>query len=142
MEKTTTKVKDLTPNSKQVNVLAKVIAVGDAKEVMGKFGDSRKVAEATVADETGQIILSLWNEQIGSVSPNDTVFVDNGYVSLVRGHMRLNVGRYGSLAKRQDGLENVNTQVDMSAQEFQSERRFNGPPRGDRDRPSGGFRRF
>ena len=142
MEKTLTKVRDLTPSSKQVNVHAKVMTVGEAKEVMGKYGDPRKVAEAVIGDDTATITLSLWNEQIGSIAKDDVILVDNGYVSLVRGHMRLNVGRYGSLAKRQDGLENVNTQVDMSAQEFQSERRFNGPPRGDRDRPSGGFRRF
>ena len=37
MEKTLTKVRDLTPSSKQVNVHAKVMNVGEAKEVMGKY---------------------------------------------------------------------------------------------------------
>jgi replication factor A1 len=160
MDKQTTKVKDLTPNSKQVNVLAKVVSVGEAKEVMGKFGDSRKVAEATVADSTGQITLSLWNEQIGSIAKDETILIDNGYISLVRGHMRLNVGRYGSLTKSQENVGELNTSVDMSAQEFQSERRYGGGGgggyggggggggyRGGGDRGgggdrSGGYRRF
>jgi replication factor A1 len=152
MEKSVTKVKDLTPNSKQVNVLAKVLSVGEAKEVMGKFGDARRVAEATVADDTGQIILSLWNEQIGSVAKDDTILVDNGYVSLVRGRMRLNVGRYGTLSKSTETVE-PNTQLDMSAQEYDSPRRsFSGGYGRDRDGPRsdgprregghGGFRRF
>ena len=54
-DKPLTKVRDLTPNSKQVNVLAKVISVGEAKEVMGKFGDPRKVCEAVVGDDTATI---------------------------------------------------------------------------------------
>ena len=91
-DKPLTKVRDLTPNSKQVNVLAKVMNVGEPKEVMGKFGDPRKVCEAVVGDDTATIILSLWNEQIGAIAKDETILVDNGYVSLVRGHMRLNVG--------------------------------------------------
>jgi len=126
MEKTLTKVRDLTPSSKQVNVLAKVVSVGEAKEVMGKFGDPRKVAEAVVGDETATIILSLWNEQIGSIAKDEVILVDNGYVSLVRGHMRLNVGRYGNLTKSTEAIAEVNQSLDMSQQEFESERRSYG----------------
>jgi len=135
-DKPLTKVRDLTPNSKQVNVLAKVISVGDAKEVMGKFGDPRKVCEAVVGDDTATIILSLWNEQIGTIAKDEIILVDNGYVSLVRGHMRLNVGRYGNLSKSTEAIAEVNQSLDMSQQEFESERRSFGG--GYRDRGGGG----
>jgi replication factor A1 len=125
-DKPLTKVKDLTPSSKQVNVHAKVVSVGEAKEVMGKYGDPRKVAEAVVGDDTAVVTLSLWNEQIGSIAKDDVVLIDNGYVSLVRGHIRLNVGRYGSMTKSPDPIDQVNTSLDMSSQEFQSERRYFG----------------
>ena len=69
---------------------------------------------------------------------NDVVLVDNGYVSLVRGHMRLNVGRYGSLAKSDQPIGEVNQTLDMSQQEFESERRSFGGG-GFRDRGSGGY---
>ena len=136
MEKPLTKVRDLTPSSKQVNVHAKVVTVGDAKEVMGKYGDPRKVAEAVIGDETATITLSLWNEQIGTIAKDDIILVDNGYVSLVRGHMRLNVGRYGNLTKSTDPITEVNSSLDMSQQEFESERRSFGG--GYRDRQGGG----
>jgi len=136
-DKPLTKVRDLTPNSKQVNVLAKVINVGEAKEVMGKFGDPRKVCEAVVGDDTATIILSLWNEQIGTIAKDEVVLVDNGYVSLVRGHMRLNVGRYGNLSKSTEAIGEVNNSLDMSQQEFESERRSFGGG-GYRDRGGGG----
>ncbi len=137
-DKPLTKVRDLTPNSKQVNVLAKVVSVGEPKEVMGKFGDPRKVCEAVVGDDTATIILSLWNEQIGSIQKDEVVLVDNGYVSLVRGHMRLNVGRYGNLSKSTEALGEINSSLDMSQQEFESERRSFGG--GYRDRGGGGGR--
>ncbi|HTZ62208.1 MAG TPA: single-stranded DNA-binding protein [Thermoplasmata archaeon] len=139
VDKPLTKVRDLTPNSKQVNVLAKVLSIGEPKEVMGKFGDPRKVCEAVVGDDTAVITLSLWNEQIGSIQKDEVVLVDNGYVSLVRGHMRLNVGRYGNLAKSTEAIPEVNQSLDMSQQEFESERRSFGGGGGFRDRGSGGY---
>ncbi|MHB1932393.1 MAG: single stranded DNA-binding domain-containing protein [Thermoplasmata archaeon] len=138
MEKTITKVRDLTPSSKQVNVLAKVVNVGEAKEVMGKYGDARKVAEAVIGDDTATIILSLWNEQIGQIAKDDVILVDNGYVSLVRGHMRLNVGRYGNMTKSTEPLAEVNQSLDMSQQEFESERRSFGGGGGGGYRGGGG----
>jgi len=136
VDKPLTKVRDLTPNSKQVNVLAKVLSVGEPKEVMGKFGDPRKVCEAVVGDDTAVITLSLWNEQIGSIAKDEVILVDNGYVSLVRGHMRLNVGRYGNLSKSTESIAEVNQTLDMSQQEFESERRSFGGG-GFRDRGGG-----
>lgn len=139
MEKPLTKVRDLTPSSKQVNVHAKVINLGEPKEVMGKYGDPRKVAEAVIGDDTAVITLSLWNEQIGTIAKDDIVLVDNGYVSLVRGHMRLNVGRYGNLTKSTEPINEVNQSLDMSQQEFESERRsFGGGGGSYRDRGGGG----
>ncbi len=138
VDKPLTKVRDLTPNSKQVNVLAKVLSVGEPKEVMGKFGDPRKVCEAVVGDDTAVITLSLWNEQIGTIAKDETILVDNGYVSLVRGHMRLNVGRYGNLSKSTDAVADVNSGLDMSQQEFESERRSFGGGYRDRGGYGGG----
>ncbi len=137
VDKPLTKVRDLTPNSKQVNVLAKVLSIGEPKEVMGKFGDPRKVCEAVVGDDTATITLSLWNEQIGTIAKDEVILVDNGYVSLVRGHMRLNVGRYGNLSKSTESIAEVNQSLDMSQQEFENERRSFGG--GYRDRGSGSY---
>jgi len=140
-----TKVKDLTPQSKQVNVLAKVVGLSEEKEITSRFGEARKLVEATVGDETGTVLLTLWNDQIGQVTKDDTIFIDNGFVSLVRGHIRLNVGKYGSLAKSEELLGDVNASLDVSAVEYEREPRYrsggyDGGAR--RDRGSGGDRQF
>ena len=120
------KIKDLTPQSKRVDVLAKVLEVSEPKDIPGKFGNARKVAEATIADETASIVLSLWDAQIGTVAKDDVVEIKNGYVSLVRGHMRLNVGKYGQLAKSEKTIESPSTAMNMSDKEFEQERRSFG----------------
>jgi replication factor A1 len=55
------------------------------------------VATAIIADETGTIKLTLWNDQINQVNINDTVKVENGYVTSFKGEIQLNVGKYGKL---------------------------------------------
>jgi len=92
------KIKDLRNGMKRVNVEAKVMEKEAAREVMSRYKDETyRVANATIGDDTGQIKLTLWNDQIEQVSENDTVKVENGYVTSFRGEIQLNVGRYGKL---------------------------------------------
>ena len=136
-----TKIKDLTPQSKRVDVLAKCLEVSEPKDIPGKFGNTRKVAEATVADDTGAIVLSLWDAQIGSIVKDDVLDIKNGYVSLVRGHMRLNVGKYGQLVKSEKTIDNTSTAINMSDKEYEQERRrFGGGGGGPRRGGYGGGR--
>jgi replication factor A1 len=134
------KVKDLNPSTKQVNLLAKVVSVGERRTIDSKFGGSRTLSEAVVGDETGTVILSLWEAQIGQAVSGEVVQVNNGYVSLVRGRMRLNVGKYGSLETVAREVPEVNRTNDLSAAEHDSPPResrggFGGRPGG---RPGGG----
>ncbi|MEW6592912.1 MAG: single-stranded DNA-binding protein [Candidatus Hadarchaeota archaeon] len=138
-----TKVKDLTPRSNKVNVLVKVTGVGEPREIPNKFGgEPRRVAEARVGDETGTIVLSLWQDQIGSVSEGDVLYIENGYITLFQGHMRLNVGKYGKMTKSDKDIPNVNAEVDVSAAEHERERREFRPSYGGGQRGGygGGYR--
>jgi len=136
-----TKIKDLTPQSKRVDVLAKCLEVSEPKDIPGKFGNTRKVAEETVADDTGAIVLSLWDAQIGSIVKDDVLDIKNGYVSLVRGHMRLNVCKYGQLVKSEKTIDNTSTAINMSDKEYEQERRrFGGGGGGPRRGGYGGGR--
>ncbi|MFQ5918456.1 MAG: single-stranded DNA-binding protein [Thermoplasmata archaeon] len=136
-EKNLVKVDELTPASKNADVTVKVLSLGERKTIDSKFGGSRDLVEATVGDETGTVILTLWGDQIDGVSQDDILEIDNGYVSLVRGHMRLNVGKYGSFKRSDQEIGEVNTSVDKSADEYEQERR---PPRGGGRSYGGGSR--
>lgn len=117
------KVKDLNPSTKQTNLIAKVLSMGERRSISSKFGGSRNLCEAVVGDETGIVTLSLWEDQIGQVAQGDVLQVNNGYVSLVRGHMRLNVGKYGTFQKSEQDIPEVNEENDLSAAEHESPRR-------------------
>lgn len=83
---------------KSVDVEAKVLEKEATREVMSRYkNETYQVANVIIKDDTGQIKLTLWNEMIGQVNENDTVKVENGYVTSFRGEIQLNVGRYGKL---------------------------------------------
>jgi replication factor A1 len=83
---------------KNVSVEAKVTEKSDPREVMSRFKDETyKVSTALIADDSGTIKLTLWNEQINQVNVDNTVKVENGYVTSFRGEIQLNIGRYGKL---------------------------------------------
>ena len=125
-----TKIKDLKPNTKRVNVLAKVLNKSEPKEITTRYGETKHVTEAVVGDETGTIIMSLWEDQAKEIEEGETIYVDNGYISLVRGHMRLNVGKYGTIRKSEEEIGEVNESLNLSDEEHQrnyydNRRRFN-----------------
>ena len=55
------------------------------------------VANAGLVDDSGRIVLVLWNEQIKHAKVGDRVRIENGYVNSFRGITQLNVGRAGRL---------------------------------------------
>ncbi|MGD6850590.1 MAG: OB-fold nucleic acid binding domain-containing protein [Candidatus Bathyarchaeia archaeon] len=93
-----TDIKDLADGMKRVSVEAKVVEKGDPREVRSKYKDETyRIVDAVVADETGSIKLTLWNEQIEQVNVGDNVKIENGYVTSFKGEIQLNVGKFGKM---------------------------------------------
>ncbi|MEM2103878.1 MAG: hypothetical protein QW717_03200 [Candidatus Bathyarchaeia archaeon] len=140
------KVGELTPASRAVNVRAKVVSKSNVRSIAaGRDGAPHTVCDALVGDETGCIYLTLWDDNIGKIKEGETVNIGNGYVSLFKGSMRLNIGRYGKLEVAKEALAcQVNTENNLSSKVYEQQRRpFRG--RGGRDfgarERRGGFRR-
>ena len=89
-------VKDLKPKQGNVDIVVDVIDVGASREFQ-KFGKAGRVATAIAKDETGDIKLTLWNEEIDKVKAGDKVHLTNGYVNEWQGEMQLTAGRLGKL---------------------------------------------
>jgi replication factor A1 len=122
------KVGELTPNSKAVNVVVKVVSKGEVRSTTsGRDYTQHRVADALVGDETGSVYLNLWDDNIDKIKEADVVKVKNGYVNLFRGSMRLNIGRYGSFEVVAEPLvKEVNTENNLSSKQYEQERRFGG----------------
>ena len=114
-----TKIRDLTTYSRRVNLVAKVLEMGDAREVSSSSdGQLHSVAEALVGDETGTVLMTLWDENIGRFGVGDVVEVENGYAGTFRGSLRLNIGKYGNIDKRSISIEEVDTENNLSEREY------------------------
>jgi len=91
-------IKDLRDGMKRVSVEGRVVEKGDTREVRSKYKDETyRIADAMVADETGSIKLTLWNEQIEQVDVDNIIKIENGYVTSFRGEIQLNVGKFGKM---------------------------------------------
>lgn len=116
------KVNDLRPSLRSLNLIVRVVNLGEPREVHSKRnGSEHKVAEAMVGDETGSILLTLWGDQIGHFAPEDVVEIKNGYTSLFRGSLRLNIGRYGTAEKVDKEVGEVNTENNLSEKQYQTQ---------------------
>jgi len=114
-----TKIKDLTTYSRRVNLVAKLLEMGDAREVSSSSdGQLHRVAEALVGDESGTVLMTLWDENIGRFSVGDVVEVENGYAGTFRGSLRLNIGKYGTIDKKNVAIEEVDTDNNLSEREY------------------------
>ena len=89
-------IKDLEVRQGEVDIVVEIVEVGEVKE-FSKFGKTGRVATAKAKDETGDINLSLWNEQIDQVKAGDKVHITNGYVNEFQGEKQLTTGKFGKL---------------------------------------------
>ena len=120
------KVETLTPNSRGVNTIVKVVSKGEVRSVTGRDYSVRRVADVLVGDETGCLYMTLWDEKIDAMNEGATLSVTNGYINLFRGNMRLNIGKYGSYEVVEDSpITEVNTENNLSDKRYEQERRFN-----------------
>jgi len=140
------KIGELTPASRAVNVKAKVVSKSEVRNVAaGRDGEPHTVCDALIGDDTACVYLTLWDENIEKVNEGDTINIGNGYVTLFRGNMRLNIGRYGTLQVSEEELPGeVNTENNLSNKVYEQQRPpFRGRERrdfGGRERRPGGFR--
>jgi replication factor A1 len=90
------KIADIKLGLSGITVEAKVVEIGDSRDVNTKYG-VRTVADAILEDDTGQIKFSLWEDQINAVSVGDNVVVNGAYVTQFRNVLQLSIPKAGKL---------------------------------------------
>lgn len=89
-------INELKPGQGNVTIEGEITDVSPPR-TFEKFGKSGRVANAVLKDNTGEIKLSLWNEQIDTVKTGSHVRITNGYVSEWKGELQLTTGKFGKL---------------------------------------------
>lgn len=92
------KVKDLRPESKVDVIDLTIREKGTAREFSSRSGSTGTVCDAKAVDDEGsEVSVSLWNDDIAKVQPEDRIRITNGWVREWRGNMQVSAGRFGKL---------------------------------------------
>lgn len=114
------KVDALKPSLRNVNLIAKLVKVETPRTVVSRIDRTEhRVTEALVGDETGSVYLTLWDDQIEAYNPDDVLDIKNGYTTLFRGSLRLNIGKYGTVEKVDKEIGEVNTGNNLSEKKYE-----------------------
>jgi replication factor A1 len=92
------KISELRNGMKGINVIAKIIEISPTRTVNTRFGTLADLSNVIIADETGSVRLSLWNDQIESFHKGDEVELSTCKVSRFRGELQLRLGRKGTIS--------------------------------------------
>lgn len=108
------KVNELAPRSNVDEIYVKVVKVSEPRKVFGRDGISHKVSDVLVGDESGTIIMTLWDSSISMVKEGESIRVENAYISTFKGSMRLSLKKNGGNISVIDRDIEVNTRNNMS----------------------------
>lgn len=93
------KISELKAGTGNASIEADIVSMEEPREVMGKYGKRLRVASATLKDDSGEIVLSLWNDDADKYAQGDKVKITDGWVSEYKGQLRISAGRNGKIEK-------------------------------------------
>jgi replication factor A1 len=109
---------ELQPKQGKVDVTVDITEMSDAR-TFNKFGKEGRVCNAKIKDESGEMTLSLWNEQIDMVDVGDKIHITNGYVNEYQGERQLTAGRFGKIEVVEKGnKEQLEKEVKKQEEEY------------------------
>ncbi len=112
-----TKINELRVGSRGINVKIRVLELFDPRDVLSRHtGERHTVREALVGDETGVILLTLWNENCEKVEIGKTYDLLNANTTVFRNSLRLGIGRKGKIVESSEEIPEdiVNTENNIS----------------------------
>lgn len=105
---TFSQISNLSPISKGINLRVKIL--GEGEEVDGK---ALMFYEVLCGDSSGTVLLSLRQEQKDMCTVSSSITIRNAVVRMVKGHIRVEVNKWGKIEKIEDDADQVKD-VDQS----------------------------
>ena len=132
-------VNELKPGLRGINIKVRCNSKNEEREVISRrTGETLRVTEALVGDETGSVLLTLWNEDIDRMQEDRVYQLSNAYTTVFKGSLRLNIGKYGSMEEiESDEPVEVNLENNLSDKVYEQEPRYR--PRYGGERTSFGY---
>lgn len=90
------KISQIKENLRNINIEAKVVEKGEEKFINTRYGRKR-LCEFLLEDESGKIVLVLWEENIDKIKVGDKIRIYNAYSTRFKDKLQLNLGRRGKI---------------------------------------------
>ena len=90
------KIKEIQANQGNIAFEAEVISLQEPRS-FNKFGKEGRVCNAVIADASGEITLTLWNDDIDKVKAGDKIKLENGWCSEYKDQKQVSAGKFGKL---------------------------------------------
>ena len=90
------KINEIVIGMSNLSVEGEVTRKNEEKIVRTRYGKKR-VANAVLKDETGEIELVLWEDQIDMIREGDKIEIEKAYVTQWKGKLQLNIPKRGSI---------------------------------------------
>ena len=89
-------ISDIQARQGKIDVVGKIIDLEEIRE-FNKNNGKLRVCDAKLKDDSGEIKLTLWNDEINKVKIGDKVKISNGYCGEYQGEKQLSAGKFGKL---------------------------------------------
>ena len=108
------KISELQAGQGSVNIEAEVKSIEPAR-TFNKFGRELKVANALISDDSGEIKLTLWNQDIEKIAVGKKIKITNGFVNEFQGEKQLTPGKFGKLEVIGENSEKIEKEAEEEA---------------------------
>ena len=82
--------------------IGRLVEVGKPIQMSTRYGPAM-MAKAKLRDDTGEISLNLWRQQIHVAAVGDTIILENAFAKEFKGVVEVNIGIDGRIAVLKDG---------------------------------------
>lgn len=89
-------IKDLKAGEVVDEITLEVVSKGEPREFANERSSGR-VCSVAGKDKTGEIRVSLWNDQIDQVEEGSKIKIENGWCSEYKGEKQVSTGKRGTL---------------------------------------------
>ncbi len=101
-------IKDIQANQGNIDVVIEIVAKEEPR-TFEKFGKQGRVCNAKAKDGSGEIKLTLWNEDVDKVNVGDKIHLQNGWCSEYQGERQLSSGKFGKIEVVEQSSQEVFT---------------------------------
>ncbi|MBL7083868.1 MAG: DNA-binding protein [Candidatus Aminicenantes bacterium] len=92
------KISQIKAGMRNIEVIGRLVELGKPVQMSTRYG-LEPLAKAKLRDDTGEIVLNLWRQQIDVAQEGEIVILRNAFAREFSGVVQLNIGADGEILR-------------------------------------------